>query len=144
MKIAIGSDHAGFELKSHIVAFLAKIGMETDDLGPFDESSVDYPDYAKKVCGAVLSGKCDRGILVCGSGVGMSIAANRFRGIRAVLCTSLYLAEYSRLHNDSNVLCLPGRLMEKDTAEDIVEKWLDTAFEGGRHERRVKKLDELG
>lgn len=144
MKIAIGSDHAGFELKSHIAAFLAKIGIETEDLGPLDESSVDYPDYAKKVCESVLSGKCERGILVCGSGVGMSIAANRFKGIRAVLCTSLYLAEYSRLHNDSNVLCLPGRLMEKEAAENIVEKWLDTAFEGGRHERRVKKLDELG
>jgi len=144
MKIAIGSDHAGFDMKKHIMGFLSKAGEEVADMGPFDESPVDYPDYAAKVCGEILSGRCERGILVCGSGVGMSIAANRHRGIRAVLCTSLYLAEYSRLHNDSNVLCLPGRLMEKDFAEQVVGKWLETGFEGGRHERRVKKLDELG
>jgi ribose 5-phosphate isomerase B len=144
MKIAIGSDHAGLELKNHITAFLTKAGSEAYDFGTFDENSVDYPDYAKKVCEAVLSGNYGRGILVCGSGVGMSISANRYKGIRAVLCTNLYLAEYSRLHNDSNVLCLPGRLMEKAFAEKIVNVWLETAFEGGRHERRVKKMDELG
>ncbi len=144
MKIAIGSDHAGFELKSHLKELLSGKGLDVQDLGCPDESSVDYPDYAEKVCTAVLTGKCQRGILVCGSGVGMSIAANRFKGIRAVLATSNYLAEYSRRHNDSNVLCLPGRLLEKAAAEEIVRIWLDTAFEGGRHERRVKKLDDLG
>jgi ribose 5-phosphate isomerase B len=144
MRIAIGSDHAGFELKNSIKGFLEKNGYETEDFGTFNEDSVDYPDYAKKVCESVLAGTCERGILVCGSGVGMSISANRYKGIRAVLCTNLYLAEYSRRHNDSNVLCLPGRLMEKEPAEKAVAIWLETAFEGGRHERRVNKMDELG
>jgi ribose 5-phosphate isomerase B len=144
MKIAIGCDHAGLELKNHIRDLLKRTGNEAEDFGTYNESSVDYPDYAKKVCEEVLSGKCERGILVCGSGVGMSISANRFKGIRAVLCTNLYLAEYSRLHNDSNVLCLPGRLMEKELAEKVVDLWLKTVFEGGRHERRVNKMDELG
>ncbi|HNQ79370.1 MAG TPA: ribose 5-phosphate isomerase B [Acidobacteriota bacterium] len=144
MKIAIGSDHAGFELKNHLKEVLFGKGLDVQDLGCADESSVDYPDYAEKVCTAVLTGKCQRGILVCGSGVGMSIAANRFKGIRAVLAMNDYLAEFSRRHNDSNVLCLPGRLLEKPAAEEIVRIWLETAFEGGRHERRVKKLDDLG
>lgn len=144
MKIAIGCDHAGFEMKGHIRDYLARAGHEVEDLGCYDGISVDYPDYAEKVCSAVLTGKSTRGILVCGSGVGMSIAANRFKGIRAVLAMNEYLAEYSRRHNDSNVLCLAGRLLEESAAEKITDVWLETAFEGGRHERRVKKLDDLG
>jgi len=142
MKIALASDHAGFELKSHLVKFLEKSGSDVTDLGTNSEESVDYPDYAKAVCVSVLKGECERGILVCGSGVGMSIAANRFKGIRAVLCNDLYIAEYSRRHNDTNVLCLPGRLMGKGLAEKIVELWLKTPFEGGRHEKRLKKIDD--
>ena len=141
MKLAIGCDHAGFELKEYVKALLFKLGQEVLDVGTDSEASVDYPDYAQAACRAVLEGKAQRAVLVCGSGVGMSMAANRFRGIRAVLCTDLYLAKFSRLHNDANVLCLPGRLMGKGLAEEVVKTWLETPFEGGRHERRVKKMD---
>lgn len=143
MKIAIASDHAGFELKEYIKNYLIKIGNSVEDFGTDSESSVDYPDFAKKVCKEILSGNFERGILFCGSGVGMSISANRFKGIRAVLCHDLYTAEYSRLHNDCNVLCLPGRIIGKGVAEKIVEIWLKTPFEGGRHKRRIEKIDEL-
>jgi ribose 5-phosphate isomerase B len=141
MKLVIGCDHAGFELKEYVKALLSKLGHGVLDVGTDSEASVDYPDYAQAACRAVLEGKAERAILVCGSGVGMSMAANRFRGIRAVLCTDLYLARFSRLHNDANVLCLPGRLMGKGLAEEVVKTWLEAPFEGGRHERRVQKMD---
>jgi ribose 5-phosphate isomerase B len=141
MKLVIGCDHAGFELKQYVQDLLSKLGHDVLDVGTDSEASVDYPDYAQAACRAVLGEKAQRAILVCGSGVGMSMAANRFRGIRAVLCTDLYLAKFSRLHNDANVLCLPGRLMGKGLAEEVVKTWLETPFEGGRHERRVKKMD---
>ncbi|MFB3851138.1 MAG: ribose 5-phosphate isomerase B [Acidobacteriota bacterium] len=143
MRIAIASDHAGYELKKFIKDYLQKSGRAVEDFGTDSEESVDYPDFAKKVCEAVLSKGFERGILVCGSGVGMSISANRFKGIRAVLCQDLYTAEYSRLHNNSNVLCLPGRLIGKGLAEKILEVWLKTKFEGGRHLKRIEKIEEI-
>lgn len=143
MKIAVASDHAGFELKEFLKDVLIKLGYLVKDFGTNSLDSVDYPDYAKVVVKAILDGEFERGILVCGTGVGMSISANRFKGIRAVLCQDLYTAEYSRLHNDSNVLCLPSRIIGKGLAQKIVEVWLKTHFEGGRHKRRVEKIDEF-
>jgi len=142
MKIAMGSDHAGLEMKEFVKKLLAGQGHEIDDVGTHDGASVDYPDFAQAACRKVLSGDAERAILVCGSGVGMSMAANRFKGIRAVLCTDLYLARFSRLHNDANVLCLPGRLMGTGLAEEVLKVWMTTPFEGGRHLRRVEKLDK--
>lgn len=141
MKLALASDHAGFALKEHLKGFLPGLGHEVEDLGTADTASVDYPDFAQAACRMVLCGGAERAILICGSGVGMSIAANRFRGIRAVLCSDLYLARYSRLHNDTNILCLPGRLMGVGLAEEVCRTWLETPFEGGRHLRRLEKLD---
>ncbi len=143
MRIAVAADHAGFEMKEFVRRWLAEAGHEVADVGAFSETSVDYPDFARPACAKVLSGEADRAVLVCGSGVGMSMAANRFRGIRAVLCADLYLARYSRLHNDANVLCLPGRLMGKGLCEEVLRVWMETPFEGGRHARRVAKLDEM-
>lgn len=142
MKIAVGSDHAGLEMKEFVKDFLAGLGHEIKDVGTHDGASVDYPDFAQAACRIVLSGDAERAILVCGSGVGMSMAANRFKGIRAVLCTDLYLARFSRLHNDANVLCLPGRLMGTGLAEEVLKVWMTTPFEGGRHLRRVEKMDQ--
>lgn len=144
MKVAIGSDHAGFELKEYVKALLQGLGHEVEDVGTHSEASVDYPDFANAACEEVLHKRAERAVLVCGSGVGMSMAANRHRGIRAVLCTDLYLARFSRLHNDANVLCLPGRLMGKGMAEEVVKTWFATQFDGGRHQRRVEKLDKEG
>jgi len=142
MKIAMGSDHAGLEMKEFVKKLLAGQGHEIDDVGTHDGASVDYPDFAQAACRKVLAGDAERAILVCGSGVGMSMAANRFKGIRAVLCTGLYLARFSRLHNDANVLCLPGRLMGTGLAEEVLKVWMTTPFEGGRHLRRVEKMDK--
>ncbi len=141
MRLLLGADHAGFELKEHAKRFLETLGHTVLDEGTHSEESVDYPDFAQAVCRKLLAGEAGRAVLVCGSGVGMSMAANRYRGIRAVLCTGLYIAKYSRLHNDANVLCLPGRLMGKGLAEEVLRTWLDTPFEGGRHQRRVAKMD---
>jgi ribose 5-phosphate isomerase B len=142
MKIAMGSDHAGLEMKEFVKKLLVGQSHEIDDVGTHDGASVDYPDFAQAACRKVLSGDAERAILVCGSGVGMSMAANRFKGIRAVLCTDLYLARFSRLHNDANVLCLPGRLMGTGLAEEVLRVWMTTPFEGGRHLRRVEKMDQ--
>ena len=142
MRIALASDHAGLELKEHLKGLLAAQGHHIEDVGTHSGDSVDYPDFAQAACGRLLAGDVERAVLVCGSGVGMSMAANRFKGIRAVLCTDLYLARFSRLHNDSNVLCLPGRLMGKGLAEEVLKVWLETPFEGGRHQKRVEKLDQ--
>lgn len=142
MKVAVASDHAGIELKEFAKTLLQNMGCEVQDLGTSSEASVDYPDFAQAACRKVLSGEVERGVLVCGSGIGMTMAANRFRGIRAALCSDLYTAKFSRLHNDANVLCLAGRLIGKGLAEEILKVWMSTGFEGGRHERRLKKLDE--
>ena len=140
MKIAIGSDHAGFELKEQIKAFLDARGTVWEDFGADSEDAVDYPDTAFPLAQAVVRGKFDLGILVCGTGIGMSIAANKVRGIRAALCLTPAMAAMARRHNDANVLTLGGRILSPKAAMDIVETWLSTAFEGDRHARRVGKI----
>lgn len=142
MKIALASDHAGFELKEEIKKYLLGAGIEIQDLGTDSAESVDYPVYGMKCAGAVLSGEADRGIVICATGIGISIAANRFKGIRCALCTDTNMAEMTRRHNDSNVLALGGRTTGTDKALKITEVWLNTEFEGGRHRRRVDLLDQ--
>ena len=141
MKIAAGSDHAGFPLKRELVAWLEEQGHQIDDLGPFDESSCDYPIYAQLVAGEVLSGNAERGLLVCGTGIGMALAANRFKGVRAVNCNDLFCAKLSREHNNSNILTLGARVIGIGLAKAITETWLETSFEGGRHQDRLDLLD---
>jgi len=143
MHVAIGSDHAGLELKDRIAAALADAGHEVDDLGTYRPDSCDYPDFAAKVAGEVAGGRAQRGILVCATGVGMSMAANKIAGIRAALCNDLYTARFARLHNDANLLALGARVVGPDRALEIVDVFLDTEFEGGRHQRRVDKIMDL-
>ncbi len=140
MKIAIGSDHGGFELKNSLLAKLSSLGHEVSDLGCDSDTSVDYPDFADQVCARVLDGKAQFGILVCGTGIGMSMVANRHRGIRAALCHNEYTARLSREHNDANLLCLGDRVLGKGLAESIVDVWLRSSFAGGRHQRRIDKF----
>ncbi|MCD6336461.1 MAG: ribose 5-phosphate isomerase B [Candidatus Latescibacteria bacterium] len=140
MKIAIGSDHAGFGLKEQIKVFLSARGAVWEDFGTDSEDAVDYPDYAFPVAQAVVRGTFDLGILVCGTGIGMSIAANKVRGIRAALCLSPEMAAMARRHNDANILTLGGRILSSKVAMDIVATWMSTAFEGDRHARRVGKI----
>lgn len=141
MKIAIGSDHAGLELKENIKALLAAGDYEVTDLGTHSPASVDYPDLGFEVAKLVAAGGADRGILVCGTGIGMSVAANKVKGIRAALVFDLYTAIQSRKHLDANVLVLGGRVTGKGLAEEIVKVWLSTDFEGGRHLGRIKKIE---
>lgn len=141
--IAIGSDHAGRDLKEQVKALLEGLGFEPVDYGTDDDCSVDYPDYGEKVSQAVSQGQFQRGILICGTGLGMSIVANKFPGIRATLCHDEYTARMSREHNDSNILVLGGRVLQKETALKIVKVWLETPFEGGRHERRLQKITNI-
>jgi ribose 5-phosphate isomerase B len=143
MKIALGSDHAGFELKEDLRAYLAELKIEALDLGTYSEDSVDYPDVAVKVAEKVARGEVERGLLICGTGIGMSIVANRFAGVRAALCHDLYTARISREHNDANILALGGRLIGKGLAREILKVWLETEFQGGRHERRIRKIAAL-
>jgi ribose 5-phosphate isomerase B len=140
MKIAIGADHAGFELKEKIKQRLAQAGVEVQDEGTRSTESVDYPDFAKKVGEDVAAKRADYGLLVCGSGIGMAIAANKVPGVRAANVTSEQEAELSREHNDANVLAIGARLLDEDAAWKIVDKWLHTPFAGGRHQRRVDKI----
>ena len=137
MKIALGSDHGGFALKREIADWLRETGHEVVDMGTDSPDSVDYPDYADRVCRSVLAGESERGILICGTGIGMSMVANRHRGIRAALCHDAFTARMSREVKDANVLCLGGRVLGPALALDIVAVWLATAFEGGRHQRRI-------
>jgi ribose 5-phosphate isomerase B len=140
--IPIASDHAGVDMKNRLVAELKKLGYNPDDIGAKDPSKPDdYPDYAHPLAKEVSDGDVKRGILLCGSGVGMDIVANRYPGVRAALAWSPAIGELSRRHNDSNVLVLPARFMTDDQAVDTMKAWLDAKFEGGRHERRVKKID---
>jgi len=141
MKYFIGTDHAGFEVKPFVIEYLQKKGIEVEDLGTYSTESVDYPDFAHKVAEAVLANEGSKGILICGSGIGMSLAANKHTGIRAALCHDYYTAEMARRHNDANVLCFGARIVGLGVIESILEAWLSTEFEGGRHERRVKKID---
>ena len=140
MKIAVGSDHRGFEVKRRIVALLRQLGHEALDMGPEGKDSVDYPDYAFQVALAVSEGRVDRGILICGTGIGMCIAANKVHGVRAAPCHDSITAEMSRRHNDANVLCLSADLLGGELLDRMVKIWLETDFEGGRHARRVEKI----
>lgn len=140
MLFAIGSDHAGFALKTEIVEILKQHGHECVDYGANSTESVDYPDFGEKVSFAVSSGQTERGILICGTGIGMSIVANKFKNIRASLCNELFTAKMSRLHNDANILVLGGRIVGQDLAKEIVITWINTPFEGERHYNRLKKI----
>lgn len=143
MHIAIGSDHRGVQVKSKLIVALENLRHVVEDCGTQGEDSVDYPDFAKEVCRRVAERRADRGILICGTGIGMSITANKFAGVRAASCYDEVMAEMSRRHNDVNVLCLPGDLIGNRPVVDLVRVWLDTAFEGGRHERRLQKIAEI-
>lgn len=143
MLIGIGSDHGGYELKEQIKEYLTQIGVEYKDYGTNSTASVDYPDYGKKVADAVLAKEVDRAILICGTGIGISIAANRIKGIRCALCTDTFSARMSREHNNANILALGGRVIGIGPALDIVKVFLETEFEGGRHELRINKIDEI-
>ncbi len=143
MKVAIGCDHAGVSMKNALVPVLDELSIEWEDFGTKDEESVDYPDFGEKVSEAVSTGIVDRGILICGTGIGMSIVANKVHGIRAALCQEDYSAKMSRLHNDANVLVLPGRIIDKKKAGEIVKTWFITDFEGGRHQKRLDKIKDI-
>ncbi|MGB8930637.1 MAG: ribose 5-phosphate isomerase B [Anaeromyxobacteraceae bacterium] len=140
-KIVIGSDHAGLALRAEAAKVARAAGFDVEDLGPFSGDSVDYPDYARRVATAVASGKARLGILVCGTGIGMSISANKVRGVRAANCTSEYEARMARAHNDANVLCVGERVVGLGLGAAIVDAFLHQAFEGGRHQRRVDKIE---
>ena len=141
--LAIGSDHGGFALKAEIMEHLSSLGVEYKDFGTFSPESADYPIYGEAVARAVVSGAYERGILVCGTGIGISISANRVRGARAALCGDCYSAEMARAHNDANILCLGGRVQGVGHALKIVDTFLNTEFLGGRHARRVAMIDEI-
>ena len=140
MKISIGGDHAGFIYKEEIIKMLSTEGHEVKDFGPFSEASVDYPDFAHPVAASVEKGEAHFGILICGSGNGVAITANKHQGIRAALCWTEELGSLARQHNDANILCLPARFVDLELAKNIVNKFLSTAFEGGRHQNRVNKI----
>jgi len=143
MKIAIGADHAGFPLKQKIKQWLTEQGIDVQDEGTISTDSVDYPDFARQVGEEVAGKKVDRGILVCGSGIGMSIAANKVPGVRAANVHTVYEAQMSREHNDANVLALGARILTDDEAHSILDAWLRTKFAGGRHQRRLDKISQI-
>jgi ribose 5-phosphate isomerase B len=143
MKMMIGCDHGGYDLKQVVVKRLQQLDHQVEDIGAFSGEAVDYPGYAVQVAQAVAEARVDRGILICGSGIGMCITANRIPGVRAALVSEPYAAKLSRRHNDSNILCLGGRLLGDQLALEIVDVWLREEFEGGRHERRVALIDRL-
>ena len=142
-KIAIASDHGGLDLKESIIAHLLNSGWEVDDWGPHSRDSVDYPDYGVKLVEEVAEKKVDRGIVICGTGIGMSIVVNRFPGIRGTLCSDVFTARLCREHNNSNILVLGGRVIGEGLAAEIVNTWLNTPFEGGRHQRRLDKISQI-
>lgn len=144
MKLAIGCDHGGFELKEEVLKFLkTRADIQVSDLGPGGKDSVDYPDFGAKVSEAVSGGSADRGILICGTGIGMSIVANRYPKVRAALCHDHFTAQMSREHNDANILVMGERVLGKGVALEIVQTWLDTAFAGGRHQLRLDKIMKI-
>jgi ribose 5-phosphate isomerase B len=143
LAVALGADHAGWELKEACKAWLIDHGHQVLDFGTHSPESVDYPDYAAQVAEAVAVGKVDRGVLVCGTGIGMAITANKVPGVRAAACSDTFTARMSREHNDANVLCLGARLTSRETARDILQIWVDTPFAGDRHARRVGKISAL-
>ena len=141
--IAIGSDHAGYSLKKEVIAWLNENNIPFAEFGCLNGESVDYPLVAEEVCNRIINGGAELGILICGTGIGISMAANKVKGIRAALCTDSYMAKYTRLHNDANVLCMGGRVIGAGVAAEIVETFLNTDFEGGRHQRRVDQITSL-
>ena len=141
--IAIASDHGGFSLKVDIVSFLNELGCQVNDMGPKNQNSVDYPDYGIRIAQAVTENTNSRGIVICGTGIGMSIVVNRFPGIRGTLCSDLYAAKLCREHNDSNILIMGGRVVGHGLAREIVKVWLSTPFEGGRHQKRLDKINQF-
>ena len=143
MRIAIASDHRGYLLKERVTAQLTASGYDVSDEGPFSDESVDYPDFAAAAARKVSEGKADRGILICGTGIGMAIVANKFSGVRAAPCVDEVSAKLSRQHNDLNVLCLSGDLLSADTVDRVGQAWMETDFEGGRHKRRIEKIREI-
>ena len=143
MKIAIGCDHGGYNLKQDIIAYLEKQDIEYIDCGTFSTESCNYPDYAKVTAESVLDGSCELGILVCGTGIGMSMAANKIKGIRAAVCSDVFSAKYTRLHNNANILCLGERVLGTGLALELVDVFINTAFEGGRHQTRIDMLENI-
>ncbi|MCD6575017.1 ribose 5-phosphate isomerase B [Candidatus Aerophobetes bacterium] len=143
MKIVLASDHAGFKLKEEIKKFLGERGIEFEDCGSYNEERTDYVDWGEKAINKIINGESQRGILICGTGLGMEIVANKFYGIRATPCYDLYTAKMARQHNDSNVLTLGGRITDKDLAKKIVEVWLETEFQGNRHKVRLDKIRKI-
>ena len=141
--IGIASDHAGFDLKVNIVLLLSELGYEVNDMGPANSDLVDYPDYGISVAQAVTANKVSRGVVICGTGLGMSIVVNRFPGIRGTLCSDVYTAKLCREHNDSNILIMGGRVVDHGLAREIVKVWLSTPFEGGRHQKRLDKITQF-
>ena len=139
--VAVASDHAGFELKALVLKWLNDSGFDAKDFGPHSADRVDYPDFAHTVASSVAQGECHRGILICGSGIGMSIAANKTAGVRAANCTMTYQAQMTRKHNDANILCIGERVVGPGVAQELVECFLNTQFEGGRHAQRVEKIE---
>lgn len=143
MKIALGADHAGFELKNHVKQHLAGRGIQVEDLGAHTSDSVDYPDFAREVAERVAGHEADLGVLVCGTGIGMAISANKVPGIRAANCDSVFTAQMAREHNDANVLTLGARVLEPGAAKEVVDAWLNASFAGGRHQRRIDKIHSI-
>ena len=143
MKLAIGSDHVGFELKPVIIEYLEELGHEVTDFGPYSSERTDYPIYGKKVAEEVAAGNFDWGILICGTGVGISISANKVKSIRAVVCSEPYSARLSKEHNNTNILAFGSRVVGSELAKMIVKEWLDAKFEGGRHSKRIEMLNRI-
>ena len=143
MKIAIGCDHGGIVLKPAVIKALTELGAEVVDLGTYDESSVDYPVYGLKVAEAVASGDCDAGVLMCGTGIGISISANKVKGIRAAVVTNEFMAEMTKRHNNANIIALGGRVITPEQAESIVKAWFTAEYEGGRHQRRLDMIADI-
>lgn len=141
--IAIGSDHGGFDLKREIIKYFEENNIEYTEFGCMDGNSIDYPVVAAEVCGKIVNKEFEFAVLVCGTGIGISIAANKINGIRAALCTDTYMAKYTRLHNDANVICLGGRVTGVGSAVEIVDTFLNTSFEGGRHQRRIDLISDI-
>jgi ribose 5-phosphate isomerase B len=143
MKVAVGCDHGGLELKETVISVLKDLNLEFEDMGVYDRTSVDYPDFAEKVAAAVASGRFEQGVLICGTGIGMSIAANKVHGIRAALCNEIFSAKMARAHNNANILCLGARVVGPSVAQEIVRAYFTGSFEGGRHAQRVEKINLL-
>ena len=141
--IAIGCDHGAFNLKNAVKKYLEERGLEVKDFGIYEEGRVDYPDIAEVVCKSIVSGECEKGILLCGTGIGISIAANKIKGIRAAVCNEVYCAKMAKCHNNANVITMGGRVVGEDVALEIVSAWLDSEFMGGRHQQRIDKITNL-